>query len=90
MIWLNENLNGTLDASSIQSEGELQHVGVLGRYLTEATIKNIVLDETCSAHTSHILGLCHGCHFEGLVNMASITYAMYIGGIVGIDRKSVV
>ena len=74
-----------------------EYVGLFG-YSKEATIKNVVLDSSCSFTNSYrtgnpdtgsIYGECTSCAIENIVNMASVTYigsaslSFCLSGIVG-------
>ena len=93
---------GTFDGqghtiSNLAINSSLQRVGLFG--YTRATIRNVVLDSSCSVASSFsdssdvyvggIIGQCSDCTIENTVNMASVSftgntsYDLYLGGIVG-------
>ena len=105
--YLEENpFKGTFDGqghtiSELGLNSSLQHVGLFG-YSDGATIKNVVLDETClfnpNSPKNHVIfgsisGYCGSCIIEGVVNMANIifvgnTIKLDIGGLIGISSFS--
>ena len=92
--------NGTFDGqghtiSGIIFNASLKYVGLFG-YSAETTIKNFVMDSSCSflfpgldGNAGSIAGACSSCLIDSVVNMGSITFnerssaPFYFGGIVG-------
>ena len=95
---------GTFDGqghtiSNLEISSSLQYAGLFGYSKDGATIRNVVLDSSCSVVSSYsvsspvyvggIVGYCSGCTIENTVNMASVAFTgsisnkLYIGGIAG-------
>ena len=82
--------------SNLNLNSSLTHVGLFG-YSTGATIKNVVLDDSCSFVSSYsgtnitgigsISGYCESSNINSVVNMGRVTYtggySAYLGGIAG-------
>ena len=94
---------GTFDGhghtiSSLAIKSSLWYVGLFGNS-NRATIRNVVLDSSCSVVSSYngssyvggIIGHCYSCVIENTINMASVSftgkntgdYSLILGGIVG-------
>ena len=99
----NKPFQGTFDGqghtiSNLAINSSSQLAGLFG-YSKGATIRNVVLDSSCSvvssfsgsiiAYIGGIIGYCSGCTIENTVNMASVAFTgstssyLYIGGIAG-------
>lgn len=75
-----------------------QYTGLFG-YSNGATIRNIIIDHSCSFEgslnsscTGSLVGLCRSCTIENVVNMANVTSRnIYTGGVIGFmsDRSSI-
>ena len=103
-IGTNKSLSfqGTFDGqvhtiSGLALNSPFQYAGLFG-YSKGATIKNVVLDNSCSFMSSRnfsnrivyvgsIVGYCEDCAITGIVSMASAIYngnqAVNIGGVIG-------
>ena len=94
---------GTFDGqghtiSNLAINSSSQYAGLFG-YSKRATIRNVVLDSSCSVVSSYngtspayvggIVGLCSGCTIENIVSMASVAFIgstnrnLFIGGVAG-------
>ena len=92
---------GTFDGqghmiSNLAMNSSSQHVGLFG-YSKGATIRNVMLDSSCSFMGSYcgsgrsyvgIISYCEGCIIENVLNMGSVSFTgstsrLAIGGIVG-------
>ena len=98
---ISKSFQGTFDGqghiiSNLAMNSSSRYVGLFG-YSSDATIRNVVLDSSCSVVSScsgyavvgGITGICDDCTIENTVNMASVAFTgstssnLYIGGISG-------
>ena len=78
--------------SNLSMNSSLKYTGLFG-YLSGGTIRNVVLDSSCSfvsycndqswTYIGGIIGQCYGCVIENTVNMASVAFTGNTTGSTG-------
>ena len=100
--WNSKYFRGAFDGrghtiNNLAMNSSSQYAGLFG-YSNRTTIKNVVLDSSCSVVNSYsdysyiggIIGYCRDCTIENIVNMASVSFTgsirhnnLFLGGITG-------